>query len=274
MKIIKGIRPTSGGGTGGNAYNVDVLEGKTFTNDDGMQVGGMKDFSAKDSNVGMYTVVPKTTVNYLAVSPQMEGKYNDKSRILVGSFEFKPENIRKGSDIFGMVGTLELPSLKTSQVSLVNDKINLLASGSQERPILTDIDAKSMLFDFVSDSGSTLPYSAITKSGDVRNYIILKQATSNITNDGLELFSNPLLGSANNEILIMGIKIDFHNLIAYVSWLNPLNGSGGVKTTSLSGGIDRSKMYKVVHRTISFTGSQSTTQRTVEENLSGKKFII
>ncbi|MFD0712308.1 hypothetical protein [Paenibacillus sp. GCM10027626] len=93
-----------GGGTGGNAQPGDVIQGKTFTNDEGQQSGRMVNYS--DERIGPWSVTPDDRNPGLIVTPET-GYYDDRSGIILTELNFKPENIKKGVSLFGMSGTAE-----------------------------------------------------------------------------------------------------------------------------------------------------------------------
>jgi len=87
------MKLSNSGGSGGNAQPADVLTGQTFTNDNGDQTGTMV-------NRGAVNLTPGTTDHIISAG------YHNGSGKVIGDPDLIAANIRKGVDIFGIVGTL------------------------------------------------------------------------------------------------------------------------------------------------------------------------
>lgn len=103
---------------GGTAQPSDVLQGKTFTNDSGLETGTMVNRGSLILPPSKITVSHPSgyysQINYTGITgKQIETLYTD----------FKPENIKKGIDIGGTVGTLEVghPVLVFNKESFTTD---------------------------------------------------------------------------------------------------------------------------------------------------------
>ncbi|WP_282243331.1 hypothetical protein [Psychrobacillus sp. NEAU-3TGS] len=84
-----------GEGGSGNALASDLLSGKTASTDAGDIIGTMPNRGAGG------TVTPST------VNQTKEAGYYSSPIIIIGDMDLIPENIRAGTDIFGVIGTLD-----------------------------------------------------------------------------------------------------------------------------------------------------------------------
>lgn len=103
----------------GTAQAKDVLEGKTFTNDNGTQIGTMKNNGEKKIN-------PSKNVQALDDGYYKNLQVNaiDKNVLQSNFPEFKPENIIKDVEIAGVVGTGTAVYIKENEVyKLIEENI-------------------------------------------------------------------------------------------------------------------------------------------------------
>lgn len=114
------VKVVGGSVGGGDAQPSDVIQGKTFTNDDGEQTGTMPDQSGNlhqntswdndDGNISVSIVVPK-------------GYYpGGEENLHIQDPDLTPENIRSGENIFGVEGTFTSDADATEE-DIANGKV-------------------------------------------------------------------------------------------------------------------------------------------------------
>lgn len=90
----------TGGGTGGDAEDADVLDGKTYTNDDGASTGTMP-------NIGKEDFTPS------AVDQSISLGYHDGTGVVSGDADLVSANIKSGINIFGVAGNANVVDTST-----------------------------------------------------------------------------------------------------------------------------------------------------------------
>lgn len=122
-----------GQGTGGTAAVADVLSGKTFTNDTGQKTGTLAlTGSGTAANVlngsTFYNTDPKTKITgtmpnngAVAITPSTIQQaiavgYHNGSGVVAGDADLVAANIKKGINIFGVVGVLPAPDIRVADL--------------------------------------------------------------------------------------------------------------------------------------------------------------
>ena len=111
-----------GEGGSGNAQPSDVLSGKTFTNDQGEQVGTMP-------NRGGIIITPGTTDQPIPLG------FHDGTGKVVGDPDLIPQNIRAGVDIFGVIGSLVPAQIATGQTTITSSLLAFPYQDSSGNPV-------------------------------------------------------------------------------------------------------------------------------------------
>lgn len=131
------VKVVGGSVGGGDAQPSDVIQGKTFTNDDGEQTGTMPDQSGNlhqntswdndDGNISVSIVVPK-------------GYYpGGEENLHIQDPDLTPENIRSGENIFGVEGTFTSDADATEE-DIANGKVAYVNGKMVTGTLIHDID--------------------------------------------------------------------------------------------------------------------------------------
>lgn len=131
------VKVVGGSVGGGDAQPSDVIQGKTFTNDDGEQTGTMPDQSGNlhqntswdndDGNISVSIVVPK-------------GYYpGGEENVHIQDPDLTPENIRSGENIFGVEGTFTSDADATEE-DIANGKVAYVNGKMVTGTLIHDID--------------------------------------------------------------------------------------------------------------------------------------
>lgn len=115
IPVIIKIGPIESG-TGGNAKAEHVLDGETFTNDDGEQIGTMPDRSGNSwpsSLTDGYSIAHR-----LYIKVDQYGFYGDNAFVYANDLNFDPKNWLDSKMIFGLQGTL--PNMEGTTYDALN----------------------------------------------------------------------------------------------------------------------------------------------------------
>lgn len=138
------VKVVGGSVGGGDAQPSDVIQGKTFTNDDGEQTGTMPDQSGNlhqntswdndDGNISVSIVVPK-------------GYYpGGEENLHIQDPDLTPENIRSGENIFGVEGTFTSDADATEE-DIANGKVAYVNGKMVTGTLIHDIDISHFIIE-------------------------------------------------------------------------------------------------------------------------------
>jgi len=196
-----------GEGGSGNAQPADVLSGKTFSNDDGDQVGTMPN---RTGHVTGQSISRSGTT--LRIRPQ-PGYYpgDNGNSVQWNDPNWVAQNIRQGVSIFGLAGTLVEGKKFASGSGDIGNQYQLTVSGLDFRPFLVVLnfryststkgtiimtDGNYLLFDSTSpDTSAVIGWTNSFESGYF--YEVPNTNYNYITNDGFTVRNR---GTYNNYI--------------------------------------------------------------------------
>jgi hypothetical protein len=167
-----------GEGASGNASASDLLSGKTAQTDAGDIIGTMP-------NIGAVSIMPSTQTQPIATG------YHNGLGSVVGDPDLIAANIKKGVDVFGVIGTLDIASLggKKFKSGVINQPANdaiIRASGLSFRPkYILVFDSTNNIMVYNSDQSTTSYFAASNVNPGY--YTITGGTDSNINDTGFAL---------------------------------------------------------------------------------------
>lgn len=141
----------------GNAQPNDVVAPKTFTNDDGEQVGTLQDYRDSDITSDDYYSSPTALKVYI----NKNAAVSENSGVIVYDTKFIPMNIRKGVKVLDMEGTYEGVNTSDATASAADIRTGKTAYGAAGVKIIGTgsflgiSEFPLTLEDFTLDSGAT-----------------------------------------------------------------------------------------------------------------------